>query len=334
MKRTPLLFSYIKRIWLPLVGFFVFAGLFALLFYLYRVPVQPVWYAFILCLFLGIAFFLAGFYRYFQRHLRLNELKMAIPYSINGLPEPKDQLEQDYQELITQVFEEKMREESQWMKSKNEMFDYYSMWAHQIKTPIAAIRLLLQTSEERENQELLEELFSVEQYVEMVLQFLRSEGISSDLRIAKYPLDSLIRQAVKKYARIFIRKKLELKLEETDLCVLTDEKWLVFVLEQLLSNALKYTKEGYVRIYRDRTRDKGLIIEDTGIGIKKEDLPRIFERGFTGYNGRMDKRSTGIGLYLTKKVLDRLGHRITIESEPGAGCRVYLDLSESRIRLE
>jgi len=123
-------------------------------------------------------------------------------------------------------------------------------------------------------------------------------------------------------------KKISLDLQEMDTLVVTDEKWLVFVLKQILSNALKYTPAGRkISIYMDINFVKTLVIEDTGIGISAEDLPRIMERGFTGYNGRMDKKATGIGLYLTRQILDRLNHEITIESVSGQGTKVYINLS-------
>ena len=182
--------------------------------------------------------------------------------------------------------------------------------------------------------ELEQELFKIEQYVEMVLQYLRLESMSSDLTLAEYPLEDLVRQAVKKYSVVFIHKKIALKLEKFSCRVLTDEKWLVFVLEQLLSNALKYTPRGSVSIRMAPGGQKTLIIEDTGIGIHPEDIPRIFERGFTGYNGRMDKKSTGIGLYLCRKILNKLGHTIRIVSTPGVGTKVLIDLSRGSIEIE
>ena len=227
--------------------------------------------------------------------------------------------------------------ESKGRISRQELVDYYGLWAHQIKTPIAAARLLLQSREEEEEQdaafirEMKLEVFKIEQYVEMVLAYLRMEEMSSDLDFREYSLDDVIRQAVRKYSRMFILKRIRLDFTETGRTVLTDEKWLVFVLEQILSNALKYTKEGSISIYMEGDE---LAIRDTGIGISPEDLPRVFEKGFTGYNGRRDKKSTGIGLYLCKSVLDRLGHKIRIQSEVGRGTKVLLNLEREELRPE
>ena len=173
------------------------------------------------------------------------------------------------------------------------------------------------------NRELTGELFRVEQYVEMALCYVRLGEGASDLVIKEYPLDDMIRKAIRKYAGQLIRRKLRVIYEGTDICVLTDEKWLVFIIEQLLSNAVKYTVSGNVTITVDREK-KQLSISDTGIGISPEDLPRIFEKGYTGYNGRADKTSTGIGLYLCREITKKLGHGIMITSEIGKGTDVTI----------
>lgn len=213
-----------------------------------------------------------------------------------------------------------------------EQAEYFTMWVHQIKTPIAALRLLLAEEEDERSQEMWEELFSIEQYVEMALQFSRLSAKSTDFVIGEVSLDKVVREAIHKYARLFVRKKIKLELTSIDTQILTDEKWLEFVIEQILSNAIKYTAGGTISIYQKMTvtdekkEVKELIIEDTGIGIAPEDLPRIFEKGYTGYNGHADKRSTGIGLYLCRKIMRKLSHEITIESEIGVGTKVHLKM--------
>lgn len=218
------------------------------------------------------------------------------------------------------------------MTSYREMADYYTMWVHQIKTPIAALRLLL-GEHPQENKAALSEVFRVEEYVEMVLGYLRSEDMSSDMKFSECDLDKIIREQIHKYASVFIGKKLQLDYERTQEKVLTDPKWLGFVIGQCISNALKYTKTGEIRIYLSESRPHTLVIEDTGAGISAEDLPRIFEKGFTGYNGRTETRSSGIGLYLSRKIMKRLDHGISVESEPGKGTRVYLSLGRRRAEV-
>lgn len=200
---------------------------------------------------------------------------------------------------------------------------------HQIKTPISVMRMVLQSEDTKEHRELAAELFRIEQYVEMVLGYLRLNSESSDYVFQEYKLDTIIKQAVHKYASQFVRKRIQLRYEPTEITVLTDEKWLLFIIEQLLSNAIKYTHEGSITI--TVTPDKIIKISDTGIGIAAEDIPRIFEKGFTGYNGRADKKSTGLGLYLCRTAADRLSHKISVQSEAGTGTVFAVDLKENKV---
>ena len=249
-------------------------------------------------------------------------------------------LEALYRSMIAKMRQEKEELIFEDQKRYTEMMDYYGMWAHQIKTPIAAMRILVQSGMDREeneeNQKLFRqlqmELFKTEQYVEMVLSYLKIGDIAKDMVLERCDLGKVVRQAVKKYSRLFILQKLSLEMGEIAEIVLTDEKWLSFVVEQIISNALKYTKSGSVSIYLEQ--EGVLVIKDTGIGISAEDLPRIMEKGYTGYNGRIDKRSTGIGLYLCKKVMDKLHHQLRIDSEDGKGTKVVLDLRRTQLDLE
>ncbi len=325
--------GYLKRHMKSMAFFFLFALIFAAVFSLYNLPVEAVAYAVLLCSCTGAVLLLLDFFGYYRRHRLLAQLLDRIVLSIEGLPNPADLLEQDYQDLIKKLHQERIKSVSAADSARSDMLDYYTLWAHQIKTPIAAMGLLLQSEENARNTELLLELFKVEQYVEMVLQYLRIESTSSDYVLKHYDLDGIVREAVRKYARLFINKKIILDFSELNCEVLTDEKWLVFVIGQILSNALKYTVSGRISIYMDREENKTLVIEDTGIGIQAEDLPRVFEKGFTGYNGRTDKKSTGIGLYLCKRILTKLSHSIVIESRVGQGTKVKIGLSTVDIGL-
>ena len=191
---------------------------------------------------------------------------------------------------------------------------------------------MLQSGELEERGELLSELFSVEKYTEMALSYLRLNSEANDLILKECRLDGIIRSAIRAYAPIFIRKKIGIKYDGTDATALTDEKWLTFIIEQLLSNALKYTDSGYAEIRV--SEDKIISVRDTGIGISPEDLPRIFEKGFTGYNGHSDKKSTGLGLYLCKRAADKLSHKIYAESDLNNGSTFYIDLKTRTIEFE
>lgn len=231
--------------------------------------------------------------------------------------------------FLSSVREEYAKERREQEKRSCERRDYYMMWIHQIKTPISALKLLLEEAglQDRTGFLLREELFKIEQYAEMALTYQRLESISSDLTLARYQLDALIKQAVRKYSILFINKSLSLELPQIPYQVLTDEKWLVFCLEQLLSNSVKYTNQGSISFEAAKQGDRLLLtLTDTGIGIRAEDLPRIFERGFTGYNGRLDKKSTGIGLYLCRQVFAHLNVTVRVESQEGKGTRILLGI--------
>lgn len=325
------LLEYLKRqklLLLMLMGIFV---VFAAVFSLYDLPLEAIGYAAVLCLILGAGLFAIGFWRFHSRHRELLQLMKRTDEPVLPLPPAGNLLEEDYQTLLRAVAAQRTRLLARERDKLEDLTDYYTLWAHQIKTPIAAASLLLQ--ENPPPREPLEaELFKISQYVDMVLSYLRLDSDSTDYVFQDTDLNALVRQAVRKFARLFILKHITLDFQEIHRTVLTDGKWLSFVVEQLLSNALKYTPSGgTVRIYGD---GETLVIADTGIGIREEDLPRIFEKGFTGYNGRAGQKSTGIGLYLCRRVSEQLNHDLTIVSRPGQGTIARLDLSREKRTME
>ena len=323
-----------------------------IIFFLYQLPIEPMVYVTVSWLITGICACLNGFYRYRKKVEQLELIAAAPDINLSQMDSPVGQDERFQQEIMQQLNQMRIDVENASQKASEDMTDYYTMWAHQIKTPIFALRLLLQESSE-ENKEKLSELFKIEQYVEMVLGYLRTEDMSSDLKLSRCSLDRIIRDQIHKYAGIFVSKKLTLTYESISQDVLTDEKWLGFVIGQILSNALKYTRTGEIRIYLEKKlsldtddvsisiRNDGcnkvenltLVIEDTGIGIRAEDIPRIFEKGYTGVNGRDDNRATGIGLYLSNKIMRKLGHRLYITSAEGKGTKVFLEFSVEDLNM-
>lgn len=214
----------------------------------------------------------------------------------------------------------------------NDLLDYYTLWVHQVKTPIAASSLLIGDLKDKEAKSQLEqELFKIESYVHLVLQYLRLESFHDDLVLKKENLADLVREVVKKYALFFIQQGLSLNLHDLDHTIVTDKKWFLVILEQVLSNSLKYTKEGSIEIY---FHEDSLYIKDTGLGIQNADLLRVFERGFSGYNGRLTQQSSGLGLYLSKKIADQLGHKIAIDSQVGQGTTVSIAFPEKKLIFE
>ena len=338
MSRTINVFDgYLKENLSEVVMYIGFMFIFPVIFYLYNIRTDAVKYAFLLSFVWFLAWEAVRFARYKKRHEELLEAERKASAELYDLPETFSVIEKDYQRILKRVYHDKAELESDGREFREETADYYGMWAHQIKTPIAALKVLLQSyglpdkADERTFEfirGMKSEVFKLEQYVEMALTYLRTADMTADFVFGTYELDDIIRQAVKKYSQIFILNKIKLNYEPVGETVLTDEKWLTFVIEQLLSNALKYTREGSISIYTQKVSEEEecLVIEDTGIGILPEDLPRVFEKGFTGYNGRENKKSTGIGLYLCKTIMDKLRHGIWLESEVGKGTKAYIRL--------
>lgn len=312
--------------------FLLFTAVFSLISYLYNMPASSIGYALLLCFFGGSIGLLTQFYFYYQKIQKLIYLTNQQDYNWE-LPEISSYTEQLYQHILSELRDKHIRFLDENTQKEQELLDYYSLWVHQIKTPISAMGLLLDTANFPEKSDLTMELFKIEQYAEMVLQSLRLYSNSSDYVLKQCSLEPLVRKAVRKYAKIFIGKKLSMDFQEFSCEVCTDEKWLSFVIEQILSNALKYTKTGTISIYLENTEAPVLVIEDTGIGIYPEDLPRVCEKGFTGYNGRMDKKSTGIGLYLCKQILTKLNHTLSIESKIGEGTKVKIGLARPVVEI-
>lgn len=327
-----LLFRYL---WSKLGGialFIAFAVIFAISFALYRLPLEAVLYPAGLCLLLGAGCAAAGFLRMKKRHAALEDLKRLEVSLPEQLPEIRDVEAADYREIARLLSDARRVEQARTEADFQAMTDYYTLWAHQIKTPIAAMRLKLQGQDTAEARELLSDLGRVERYVEMVLTYLRLEGSGTDYVIRKCDLDSLLKGVFKQFSGEFIRRRLKLDYTPVNACVLTDEKWLGFVIEQVLSNALKYTPEGTISVYLEAPLT--LCVRDTGIGIAPEDLPRVFEQSYTGLTGRKNRQASGIGLYLCKRVCDNLGHDISIQSKPGEGTTVRIDLSRRVMAIE
>lgn len=324
---------YLKQKQVSLLCLLLFAVIFAITFFLYHLPLKAVLYPVLLCALFGLLFLALDFYRVYKKHMYLVHLRESVEQAELQLPEARRIEEKDYQNLVCLLKESKSQIEEQMTERYMDMIDYYTIWAHQIKTPIASMKLNLQNEKFSAAKGLSEDLFRIEQYVEMVLCYLRLDAQSTDYVIREYDLDEMVKQTVKKLATQFIRKKIQLVYEPLQCRVITDEKWLMFVIEQVLSNALKYTQtEGRITIHMEEPRV--LCICDTGIGIAPEDLPRVFEKGYTGYNGRSDKKASGIGLYLCRRICANLGHEISINSSLDSGTSIRIHLRQEQIEIE
>ena len=319
--------AYLKERRLTLAAFLLFVGVFAVSFALYGLPLAAVGYPAGLCVLLGACLAAWDYGRAARRHKALKRLREAGEAVLLDLPAMTTVEGADCAAVVETLRRELRRQETARAARWEDMTAYYTAWVHQIKTPIAAMRLLLQDADTDEQRALLEQLQSVEQYVEMVLVFLRLDSSTTDYVIRAHSLDDIVRPAVRKFAGEFIRRRLRLDYQPLDRTVVTDAKWLGFVVEQVLSNALKYTAQGSVTIAMD---GDDLCIRDTGMGIAPEDLPRIFDRGFTGLNGRRDTRASGIGLYLCRRICRSLGHTIRASSVPNQGTEIRIGLGQKK----
>ena len=320
--------QYLRSRAVTILLFVLFAGIMAFSFSLYHLPVKAVLYPAVLCALLGLGALVIGFLRTLHMHKLISGLREID----TELPEVRDVEAADYREIVRLLREQNREIRTGAETEMRAMMDYYTLWAHQIKTPIASMRLRLQEEDTPQARTLLADLGRIERYVSMVLTYLRLEGSSTDYVIRETDLDSILRPVFKQFAGEFISRKLKLEYEPIRAKVLTDAKWLSFVVEQVLSNALKYTPQGSVSITLEEPAT--LVVRDTGIGIPPEDLPRVFERNYTGLAGRADTRASGIGLSLCKRVCDSLGHTISIESVPGEGTAVRVDLSARKLDIE
>lgn len=276
-----------------------------------------------------LAFLLASFFLGMDLASAYKEYRNQLVYASG---QPQTALESLLCEKLALLEMDKKNHAIEEREKFNDLMDYYTLWAHQIKTPIAASSLLVGDLEDKEVKNQLEqELFKIESYVNIVLQYLRLESFHEDLVLKKENIEDLVKEIVKKYAIFFIQKGLSLSLHDLDRTIITDRKWFVVILEQVLSNSLKYTSQGGIEIY---FQEDTLYIKDSGLGIQDADLLRVFERGFSGYNGRLTQQSSGLGLYLSKKIADELGHQISIASQVGQGTTVMISFSEKKMIFE
>lgn len=310
----------------------VFCIIFAVSFLLYHLPIGAVIYPALLCVALGFLIVVFDFLRVKRKHETLQTIRSITDAIAASFPKSDGIEDEDYQQIIRLMSEEHGIYRTETNRRYADMIDYYTVWAHQIKTPIASMRLHLQNEDSALARSLTSDLHRIEQYVEMVLTFLRLNSESTDYVIKEYDLDKIVKQAVKKFSSDFIGRRLSLVYEPLNTTVITDEKWLSFVIEQVLSNALKYTPSGNITITLEN--ENTLRIRDTGIGIAPEDMPRIFENGYTGYNGRTDKKASGIGLYLCKRICNNLGHTISAQSIVDVGTIIDIDLKQAKLEVE
>ena len=280
-----------------------------------------------MCVFVGIMFAIIDFINKFSIHSKLLKIQKLSISLIGNMPAPETINEADYQKIIAilqnNIQTLKTSKETQYA----EMIDYYTLWVHQIKTPITSMKLALENDSSNDQTTLQTDIHRIEQYVDMVLAFLRLNSDYSDYIFKEYQLDDIVKKCIKKFASDFILRKIRFIYSPSNKKVITDKKWLLVVIEQIISNALKYTKSGSIKIYAEHNT---LCVKDTGIGIRSQDIPRVFDKGYTGYNGHQTRHSSGIGLYICKRICQNLKINIQIDSNLGIGTTVRLKFDQQK----
>lgn len=239
-------------------------------------------------------------------------------------------------DILSDVNRDMIEHVNIYKRREQEYRDYIEMWVHEIKTPLAASKLILCNHQSETSQSIEEELDKVEGFVEQALFYARSTTMEKDYLIKEMDLKTSINKVIRKYSKIFIYKKIKITLTDVDESVYSDAKWLEFILEQIISNALKYTPEetGEIKIctkkYPEMTQ---LYIEDNGMGIDLKDIKRVFDKGFTGSNGRKNEKATGMGLYLSKLLCDKLNLDIQISSSTQKGTTLCIGFPNSSMML-
>lgn len=316
--------KYYIRSRLPFYLLVIFNGIILLLFaFLFEEAADVLYYSLTILTFVTIIMVAWDLFRSYQSY------KLAYLYEEIT---PLSPLEFYLAQTLENARENQKNQTEEGCKRYTDLMDYYTLWVHQIKTPIAASQLLVQDVTDRNIRSLLEqEIFKIDAYTHLVLQYLRLENFHDDLQLKQVALEQLVKEVVRKYSLFFIQKGLTINLDDLDVKVISDEKWLLVIIEQILSNSLKYTKSGGIAIY---FKDNTLYLKDSGIGIKDSDILRVFERGFSGYNGRLTQQSSGLGLYLSKKIADQLGHEISISSQVGQGTTVSIHFQKKKLAID
>ncbi|NFQ66554.1 sensor histidine kinase [Clostridium sporogenes] len=296
-----------------------------------RVLTSNIFYIIFVSMFMFIIYIVMDYYRKSQQVKKLLQSESSKDKT-PILPKPIDYKEKIYYSIVDSIYNDFIESIKNIENEFKENKEFMTAWVHEIKTPITTSKLLICSEKESLNVENLrsleEEIDKIDDYVEKVLYYSRSDNFSKDYIISEINIAKLIKESVKKHSIMFIKKHIKLinEVPET-FTVDSDKKWLLFIIDQLVSNALKYTnKNGSItfKIFQD-DKQKMLIVQDNGQGIKSEDLKRIFNNAFTGHNGRnKNLKATGMGLYLSQKLAKKLNHYITIESQYGKGTTVII----------
>ncbi|CAN7739987.1 sensor histidine kinase [Paenibacillus sp. LjRoot153] len=285
------------------------------------------------CFLFAALYIIFGYFYRKSFYKELNEFlgkSQHQDWAIAAMPDPQTNQQELYLQLLTQLSKDQANETHLLQSEIRNHQDFILSWIHEVKLPIAASRLIMENRAGKTAEYLVDkledELSKIDSYVEQALYYSRIDSFSRDYFISELSLTTLVKDSVKKVAKLFIAKRIRPDMEDLTHHVNSDSKWLGYIVGQIVGNALTYTDNGGSITFRSEETDseKRLIIQDTGIGIDSADLGRVFDKGFTGKNGRTHSRSTGMGLYLVKQMAIKLGHDLSITSTEGEGTTVTI----------
>ena len=314
---------YLKSRWLLILGPLIILAVATLMTVLlnqsFDLLFNTVFIGFVPLLFLWIF----DFVNFIQQETVLRRQKKLSTIDLNSLPATKEPLSQLYQQLIQK--EDKLNDQlkNQLADLKSDTYDTLQLWTHQIKTPLTALDLLLQV-EPFDQKAARSEIKQIDRYLKVMLNYLKLTTVNTDLVLTRMSLSKVVKESVRDLAELFIAKNLRVVVADLPE-VVCDEQWMKFIFEQILTNSIKYTPEGEIRVYWEQD---ALVFADTGIGILPEDLPRIFEQGYSGYNGRENKKASGLGLYLSNEIAKKIGLKLTAKSTVGVGTEIMVHFSQ------
>lgn len=302
-----------------------------------QTAVNNILYTNVSCFLFAILYIIIGYYYRRNFYKELVEIINGEQEEMTALlPETQNYQQKLFLHLFKKILKDHTNQLQKVYDEKRDQNEFIMSWIHEVKLPIAASRLLMENSEGKSTElivdKLEDELGKIDDYVEQALYYSRIDSFSKDYFITEIHVNQIIKCSVKKYAKLFINKGIHFDMDDEKQFVQSDSKWLGFVIDQIIANSLKYTNDGgkISILFDEDSKEKRLLIQDNGIGVKPEDMNRVFEKGFTGTIGRSHAKSTGMGLYLAEKLANKLGHDITIESKEGEFTKIAIHFPKIR----
>lgn len=306
-------------IYLSLLFIVIFSGF----FYYKNLPLADILLPAITCLIIMILNVLSGYSKFAKKYSRILKSKKNILNCTATLPAPTNEIEKQYTRIIRELTEKYNELSAETENLKPELLNFYSKWCEKASEPISSLKKLFKEQNIDKNSKI--ELLKIEKYIDFAEKYTEIDLITSDIEITNCDIKKIVRKSAQKFGNLFIEKNAKLNLTNCDVNLKTNEKWLVFALQEIIENGLTFMKSGQIHV---RTENDVIYISDTGVGILKNELPYIFENGFTGFNSKMNPNSSGSGLFLCKKALNKLGHQITVESTVDSGTTFKIDLNQ------